>query len=236
MSKQKMISNYILDKIKNNELKPGDQIMTEAQLCEYFHVSRMTVNKAIQTLVDNQYIYRISGRGSFVNGHRVLKNIDTSAVFSFSDDIRKIGMVPGSHLISYQVIQAKDNPEIMKKLNMKENEYLHFFVRLRTADNQKFALAYTYLNGTMIPALDINVLNLSLYEYLKELNICPSSTDMFISAHMPSSYEEELLEVSNEAILKVAHTTYNQDHIAFEYTETNYIGKLYTYHLIQNIT
>lgn len=236
MSKQKMISNYILDKIKSNELKPGDQIPTEAQLCETFHVSRMTVNKALQTLVDNQYIYRISGRGSFVNGHRVLKDINTNGVMSFSEDIRNIGMEPGSQLVSYKVIQAKENPEIMKKLKMEEHEYIHSFVRLRTADCSKFALAYTYLNASIIPALDINVLNKSLYSYLHDINILPTMTDMYISAHMPSPYEEELLEVANEAILKVAHITYEQNNVPFEYTETNYIGKLYTYHMIQQIS
>lgn len=233
MSKQKIISKYILDQIKNYELKPGDQIPTEAQLCELFHVSRMTVSKALQTLVDNQYIYRISGRGSFVNGQRVLKDLNTNGVLSFSDDISKIGMEPGSQLISYKVMQAKENPDIMKKLKMEEHEYIHYFIRLRTADKTKFALAYTYLSATVIPALDINVLNKSLYSFLYDLNILPTMTDMFISAHMPSAYEEELLEVSNEAILKVAHITYDQNNIPFEYTETNYIGALYTYHMIQ---
>lgn len=236
MSKQKMISNYLLEQIKNNTLKPGDQIPTEAQLCIDFNVSRMTVNKAIQTLVDNQYIYRVSGRGSFVNRLRVMKDINTKGVMSFSEDIRNIGMVPGSQLLSYKVIKANEAPDIMKKLKLHEEEYIHAFVRLRTADDMKFALAYTYLSASIIPAIDVNVLNKSLYRYLHEIDVMPTMTDMCISAHIPSSYEREILQVRDEAILQVTHITFDQNNIPFEYTETNYIGSLYTYHMIQQIS
>ncbi|WRK52790.1 GntR family transcriptional regulator [Coprobacillaceae bacterium CR2/5/TPMF4] len=47
------IMNDLAQKIKNNELKPGDQIPTEKELCEIYDASRMTVNKAIMMLCEN---------------------------------------------------------------------------------------------------------------------------------------------------------------------------------------
>ena len=50
------IEDSILNQIKGGDLRPGDQIPTEAELCDTFKVSRMTVNKAIQSLASKGYI------------------------------------------------------------------------------------------------------------------------------------------------------------------------------------
>ena len=63
------IMNDLAQKIKNNELKPGDQIPTEKELCEIYDASRMTVNKAIMMLCEKHLIERIESR----NGIRTVK-------------------------------------------------------------------------------------------------------------------------------------------------------------------
>ncbi len=52
--------------IENEELKPGDAVPTERELCEIQGVSRMTVNKAIMSLVNEGLLYREQGKGTFV--------------------------------------------------------------------------------------------------------------------------------------------------------------------------
>ena len=44
------IKNYIKDRIKNEKLKVGDKLETEAELTKKFNVSRTTVNKALSLL------------------------------------------------------------------------------------------------------------------------------------------------------------------------------------------
>ena len=56
------IEDSILNQIKGGNLRPGDQIPTEAELCDTFMVSRMTVNKAIQSLASKGYINRVAGK------------------------------------------------------------------------------------------------------------------------------------------------------------------------------
>ena len=50
------IAQDIITQIQEGKLRPGDQIMTEAQLCEEYVVSRMTVNKALTTLVTKGFV------------------------------------------------------------------------------------------------------------------------------------------------------------------------------------
>ena len=85
------IEDSILNQIKGGNLRPGDQIPTEAELCDTFMVSRMTVNKAIQSLASKGYINRVAGKGSFVTNVHIQKPI-VKIPQSFSEDMRSIGL------------------------------------------------------------------------------------------------------------------------------------------------
>lgn len=69
------IKNYILDEIQSGKLKPNEMVYTGQSLQKQFHVSKITTEKAFQFLLEEGYIYRIPGKGSFVSG-----NIEDSVV------------------------------------------------------------------------------------------------------------------------------------------------------------
>lgn len=48
------------------ELRPGDFIPSEAELCKRFGVSRVTIRQAITSLVYEGYLMRLQGRGTMV--------------------------------------------------------------------------------------------------------------------------------------------------------------------------
>lgn len=60
------IKAFISQAIQNQRYQAGDQIPTEAELCEQFGVSRMTVNKALRDLVQEGLVVRYPGLGTFV--------------------------------------------------------------------------------------------------------------------------------------------------------------------------
>lgn len=67
------IANYVRIHIQQNKLKRGDQLPTEAELCERFNCSRITVRQALDTLVRDGEVYRVQGAGTFVNDRVRLK-------------------------------------------------------------------------------------------------------------------------------------------------------------------
>lgn len=60
------VKSYILDKIKNGELKPGDKIPTERQLAKELGLSRNTVSEAYRELLKEDIIEACQGRGTFI--------------------------------------------------------------------------------------------------------------------------------------------------------------------------
>ncbi|MHA0855544.1 GntR family transcriptional regulator [Paenibacillus sp. CMAA1364] len=61
------IVNALMAKIQSGELKSGDQLPTEAEISKQYNVSRITSKRALTELENSNLIYRVQGKGSFVN-------------------------------------------------------------------------------------------------------------------------------------------------------------------------
>jgi len=60
------LANILRHSMANGILRPGDQLPSEAQLCERYSVSPMTVRRAINLLSDQGMVIPEQGRGTFV--------------------------------------------------------------------------------------------------------------------------------------------------------------------------
>jgi Transcriptional regulators len=228
--KYKIIEDYIKEEISCQNLKPGDQIMTEEQLAERFNFSRMTISKAINQLVEQGYIKRTPGRGSFVRAPKVSKSLYNGS--SFTEDMESIGLKAESKLLSYQVLKGSEIPEVAEKLSLSEDDYIHYFIRLRSGSGTPIAISYTYISALVIPAIEVSCLDGSFYEFVRKLGIGTSRMDSEVRAIMPTQEQKELLDIDNSSLLAMTHLTYTEidgNLIPFEYIHTYYNGDLYTY-------
>lgn len=80
------VENDILKKIVSGELPGGSQIPTETELCKQYKVSRITVRRAVQNLIDQSLLYRLRGKGTFVNPSKLTLKRGTSTIFNLSAD------------------------------------------------------------------------------------------------------------------------------------------------------
>ena len=68
------IVNAIKGKIEKGELKPGDQLGSQLDLAKQYSVSKITIKKACETLVNEGILYTRVGLGTFVADKQTKKN------------------------------------------------------------------------------------------------------------------------------------------------------------------
>jgi GntR family transcriptional regulator of arabinose operon len=66
MPKYLQIKNFIKNMIENNDIQAGAMLPSESLFCDVLKVSRSPVRNALGELVDEGYLKRIQGKGTFV--------------------------------------------------------------------------------------------------------------------------------------------------------------------------
>ena len=64
--------------IENGVYKPGDKIMTEAEMAKEYGVSLITVRKAVGSLMEKGLVVRKQGKGTFVTKPKYSRNMKSS--------------------------------------------------------------------------------------------------------------------------------------------------------------
>ncbi len=87
------IMEQLKTQIKNGELKADALLPSEREYAEQFGISRMTVRQALSNLVNEGFLYRQKGRGTFVSKLKMEQPLQ--GLTSFTEDMRSRGMKPG---------------------------------------------------------------------------------------------------------------------------------------------
>ena len=85
------IKNIIEQQIKNGELKEGEKIPSERELCEIYDVSRITVRQAIALAENEGLLYRSQGMGTFVAKPKIKQEL--TRVNTFETSLAQHGFV-----------------------------------------------------------------------------------------------------------------------------------------------
>ena len=160
------LKELLIEEIKKGRLKPGQQIPSEFKLCDQFRVSRTVVRQAISSLVQNGYLNREKGRGTFVTKPKITENLFQNLTGSYEDMLSR-----GIKLVTKVLEQTKceaDN-EILERLKLEPGEPVIKIKRLRFINSEPIALVTTYLPYKICPPLlEENLTNQSLYGVLEE--------------------------------------------------------------------
>lgn len=127
---QEQLYDEIYNQIKAGVYKEGERIPPEMQLIDIYHISRVTVRKAIQQLVDDQILVKKHGKGTFVKTH-----VHTERIFaggSFTDTCLRMNAKPSTKIIECKLCAGEKN--ILELLNHDTSPVIEI-TRLRLVDD-----------------------------------------------------------------------------------------------------
>ncbi len=150
MPKYYIIKNRIIDMINSEEVSEDGIIPSERDLMTRFNVSRITVKRAIDELVNEGYLYRIQGKGTFIKSDE--GNHDLVSLMSCTEDILRMGMTPSKKLI-YHSVQEADVIRI-KRLQLIKGDRVLELKRVYYADNEPLNYTTTYLPCKIFPGIE----------------------------------------------------------------------------------
>jgi GntR family transcriptional regulator len=209
--------------IENGIIGPEDALPPERDLAEMLGVSRITVRKAIDELVDDGLLIRKQGSGTFVS-NRVEKNF--AKLTSFSEDMRARGREPRSVWLNRAT--GTVTPEESLTLRSSPGTPVFRFHRIRYADDAPMALEYATVIASCLTSLE--EVESSLYEALERTGNRPVRALQRLRAVLLTAEQAKLLKAQEgEAGLLVARVGYLKDGRAVEYSQSYYRGEIYDF-------
>lgn len=199
------LKRMIEDAVSTGRLQHGDALPAERDIADAADISRVTVRKAIDELVDQGILVRRRGSGTFVVKPVPRMQQPLTRLTSFSEDMRRRGMVPGSRWLDRGLYLP--TPEETMTLGLSASAQVARIARLRTANDMPIALERTSLPDDILPNPD--VVENSLYQVLSQNDIRPVRANQRISATLLKDEETELLGVPpGSAALRVQRIAY----------------------------
>lgn len=187
----RQVQNRIEDLIHANG-RPEKIPLSDAYLAEHFGVSRITVRRAVDELVDAGVLYRIQGVGTFVRSRKLREQLTLK---SFLDPWAHGGGRLDVRVGRFERIVA--DREIADRLSVLVGEPVIYVQRLRFRRKTLVAVDDRYLrasDGRQLTAQDI--LTLALVDYLRNrAQIEITNGEMDIEARAADQREAKMLSI-----------------------------------------
>ena len=222
-SKYLEIKDELKNQILSKKYNIGDKISSERELADFYNVTRVTVQKAMNLLEQEGFIERIHGKGMFVLSNSesniyILNNEKSDSILGFSREFKNNVKI-SSKLIKFHTKKAGKG--IGKFLGIDENDEIYFIRRVRLMDNIPVLVEDSNIPLKIINKIPKEVLETgSLYEYIEKITDKKiTDADSIIEASLFNEELAELLEIkAGSPMLKISEVTRLDDKRAFNYS------------------
>lgn len=222
--------DVIYEKIDNKDLKEGDKLPSERELCDLYDISRATVRQAMMELEKEACIYKVHGKGAYISPKKL--NQDLSKFYSFSEEMKKLGKRPTSKVIGFEIICC--SYKISNKLGIQTGDEVYEIKRLRLADEKAIMVETTYIPCYRFPSLKKSELEESaMYEVLRnKYNVELTMAEELFRPTIMNDNESNILEVDkNSPAMIIERLTYEREKV-IEYTFGIVRGDKFNYRVV----
>ena len=222
------LKEELLDKIKDEIWERGYQIPTEKELIEIYDLSRATVRKAVEILINEGYLYIKKGIGTFVA--RKHPAIGFEPLISLTYSLEARGIQAKNRVEKKEVIVP--NRKLLKKLRWKEQDSCFYLKRLRLVKEMPLAIEESYFSKKyQLNQKGVDLSGSLAKILLQDLKIVISKIEQIVTPRLPSTKEQQELQIEQDKlILNMERWIYIEDQAApFYYLKFIIPGDIYSY-------
>lgn len=220
------LQERIKSAIEGGTLKPLDALPGERDIAEAFHVSRVTVRKALAALVETGLLRQRQGSGTFVASPPQRVEQALSRLTSFSEDMRLRGLAPTARWLARETSLA--SPREAMRLSLSPSDRVSRLRRLRLAGGTPMAIELATIPTRYLP--DPEEVSHSLYAVLEARGVRPMRALQRLSAANLSAGDAALLDVApGAAALAIDRLAFLCDGTPVEFTQSWYRGDAYDF-------
>ena len=220
------IQQGLLEHIRSGKLKPGKPIPSEEDISRQLRVSRMTARQALKALCHLGVAYSQRGKGTFVSGIKMEKNI--RQVLSFSQEMVARGARPRSRAIAFELRSA--DSEVAEALRIRPKDPVFFLQRVRLDENIPMGVETAYLPQQLYPDLVTKYdPRTSLYQSISRLyGIDIVIADEIVEAALIGAEDARLIRVAKGSpVFLFTRTSYVASGEPVEYVKSIFRGDRY---------
>ncbi|WP_423798018.1 GntR family transcriptional regulator [Neobacillus sp. SAB-20_R2A] len=211
----RQVQEVLEEKITSKQWDIGYQLPTEQELADHFEVSTITVKRAVMELVSKGYLYRQSGKGTFVAGTTNELDINKLLLTTSVEDLES-----PHELLSFSMEIMED--EVAGKFGLQPGAKVFKIQRLKMENDIPVNLEYSYLPFDKCPDLSPNDINNELiYNILKKKFKIPlGRARMFVKPYIATSEMAEKLQIeSGTPVFEWEKFTYTKQGEVIEYSK-----------------
>jgi GntR family transcriptional regulator len=214
--------------IMQGEILPKERIPSEPKLAESYGVSRLTARNAVTELVNEGYLQRVHGQGTYVTKP---KFEESGARFSgFFDTMTRKGYKVSSRVLTVKEIIP--DPEVKEQLKLAVGQMVYRIKRLRFAGKEPIGIQDVYLPAERCRGItDIDLENDSIYRFLEEEKLFNlKKAKEKLEAVSADEGNAELLGIRpGDPVLYTRRLTTLSGEIPIEYSRSWYRGDSYVF-------
>ncbi|PZD95866.1 GntR family transcriptional regulator [Paenibacillus sambharensis] len=216
--KYKEIADALEQEIRSGKYDAARKLPTEEELITQFGVSRNTVRRAVNQLVNRGYIYQVQGSGMFLRDKSATDYINLGSLRGLTKDLSPDRI--HTEVLDLHTMEA--GSETAGRLNCEAGTMLYYIKRLRLVDEEPFSIEISCFNKNIVPYLNKDIASSSIYSYLiDDLKLSIGFADKVITSDQIGVVNAGLLQVKAlDPALIVENTVCLTNGTVFEYSQS----------------
>jgi GntR family transcriptional regulator len=221
------IASRIEAAILDGRLPPGARLENEIALGERLNLSRPTVRRALQELVNKGLLVRRRGIGTQVMHGPVTRKVELTSLY---DDLNRSGKRPGTTLLTHEIIPAEG--PLAERLSVPEGSPTLHLRRLRLSDGVPLSVLENFLPQEFSDLRPEDLASRGLYQLMRARGTVIRLAQQRIGARAATLEEGQLLEISKHGpVLTMDRTAYDELGKAVEFGQHCYRPDLYSFEI-----